>query len=141
MVIFINPLLTKCPWKRGITKFNFTGFQMKIDISKLSVTELDELISKAAKLRSELKPEHSAKAPQEVEAIGNPAWYTALTDVGSLFQIRHPGFGWLSFIIPPIERAQLLTFLLQQALLANNNSNNGAPALPATPATSGGTLH
>ena len=118
---------------------------MKIDITKLSATDLDELIDQASRLRMTLQPEHSFQAPQEIAAIDNPAWFTVLTDVGTLLQLRHPGFGWMSFIIPDQERAHLLALLLQQALLANSHGNKPvtttAPTTATPPSGGGGKLH
>jgi hypothetical protein len=108
-----------------------------MDISLLSATELDQLIAKAALRRAALEPAHSIAAPKQAEAIVNPQWFTCLVDPGTLLQIRHPGLGWLSFVIPPNERAQLLGILLNQALYRPTGPTANLP-----PSVSGGsTFH
>ena len=87
--------------------------------------------------RASLSPPHSTDAPKKAEAIVNPQWFTCLVDPGTLLQIRHPGMGWLSFVIPANERAQLLGILLNQALFRPTG-----PAASPPPSVSGGsTVH
>jgi hypothetical protein len=99
-----------------------------MDITALSATELDELIAKAAARRATLEPPHAPQAPKQAEAIVNPQWFTCLVDPGTLLQIRHPGLGWLAFVIPPNERAQLLGILLNQALYRPAGPTAAVPA-------------
>ncbi len=89
----------------------------QFDLSGLSAEELEEFIQRAAKLRAATEPYPRIDAPEAADAVVNPAWYTMLGEGGTLLQIRHPGIGWLSFVIPPAERAHLLSLLLQQALV------------------------
>ena len=108
-----------------------------IDLSQLSASDLDELIARAAVLRAGQTPPHSTEAPKQAEAILNPQWFTCLVEPGTLFQVRHPGLGWLSFVIPPNERAQLLGILLNQALFKPIG-----PSTSPSPSVSGGsTFH
>ncbi len=109
----------------------------QIDVSQLTAAELDELMTKAAERRASLDPPHSYQAPVEADAIIDPAWYTGLIEPGTLFQVRHPGFGWLSFVIPPNERAQLLCAFLNQALFTPQSNVANAPA----PVAGGSTVH
>jgi len=111
-----------------------------IDLSKLTVPELDALIAEAGARRSSLEPPLSNEAPKETQATVNPAWFTALIEPGTLFQIRHPGFGWLSFLIPANERAHLLSLLLNQALFV---PAPGSTKSEPPPSASGGssTIH
>lgn len=105
-----------------------------IDITGLSAAELDDLIAKAGARRATLQPAPPMEAPKQAEAIVNPQWFTCLVEPGTLWQVRHPGFGWLSFVIPPNERAQLLGILLNQALF-----KPVATATKPPPSVSGGT--
>lgn len=90
---------------------------MVIDISTLSAEDLDELIIAAARKRAMMAPAHPMKVPAgPIEALVNPVCKLSLNQDGSLLQIRHVGYGWLSFMIPPSERAQMLAQLLQHAL-------------------------
>jgi len=117
---------------------------MSIDISKLSVSELNQLITQAAERRANMHPAMPGERPQgEVEALVNPAWFVAPQPEGTLLQIGHRSFGWLAFIIPAPERALLLSLLLQQAILqTNQNSPTTQTATPTTaPSGGGGTLH
>lgn len=91
---------------------------MSVDLSAMSAAELDELIVQAAKRRAELEPPIAKQAPEPWTAQVNPAWSVSLVEQGSLLRVRHTGLGWICFVIPPAERAILLTALLQHALLA-----------------------
>ena len=100
----------------------------QIDVSQLFAAELDLLIAKAAVRRASLNPPHSNEVPKQAEAIVNPQWFTCLIEPGTLFQVRHPGLGWISFVIPPNERAQLLGLLLNQALFNPISPSSSPPA-------------
>ena len=100
----------------------------QIDVSLLSASELDDLIAKAAARRASLHPPHETEAPRQAEAIVSPQWFTCLVEPGTLFQVRHPGLGWLSFVIFPNERAQLLGLLLNQALFKPPSPSSSPPA-------------
>ncbi len=108
-----------------------------IDVTKLTPEELDQLLVKAAKHRASLQPPPPTEHPKPTDVVVNPGWYTALLDSGTLLQIRHPGFGWLSFMIPANERAHLLSLLLRQALFVPEQGMANAPP----PGSGGGTVH
>ena len=111
----------------------------QFDLSGLSAEELDEIVARAAKLRAETAPQLPLSAPEPGAMVVNPAWFTMLGDGGSVFQVRHPGHGWLAFLIPPAERAHLLTLLLQQALI--DRAPNSAGALAERSKGSSGRVH
>jgi hypothetical protein len=116
-----------------------------VDISKLSAAELDELIVRAAERRASLGQRPAERPVGQIQVIINPGWYTEQNEGGSLFQIFHPGFGWLNFVFPPADRNRLLGFLLMQALAPSANAAKADPAVAATPAApaagGGGKLH
>ena len=110
---------------------------MKPDISTLSATELDALIAEAARRRATMTPPVSAANPQgEIQAISDPKWFLTSVPGGTLLQLRDPGHGWLNYHIPATTRALLLTFLLQQALIAPGNA-----VAAAVSASGGNTVH
>jgi len=111
---------------------------MSIDVSTLSIPELDALIERASQRRAQLKPEVSQDWPKgEVQAIFDPRWAATNVDTGTLLQIRHPGHGWLNFVIAAQTRALLVGALMQHALLPQ--VKQGAPA--PTPSVGGSTVH
>lgn len=113
---------------------------MTIDISALSVTELDDLIARAAKRRATLTPHITDAQPQgELQATFDPKWYITGVNNGTLLQIKDPGHGWLNYIIAPASRAVMLSHMLQHALLPVAPASNTAP--PPAPSSGGGTLH
>ena len=113
---------------------------MTIDISKLSIPDLDQLIVRAAQRREELNSPMSDAQPQgELRAVLDPKWYVSIVDAGTLLQIRDPGHNWLNYIIPEAPRVVLLTHMLQHALLPKLENAN-AQILPA-PSGGGGRLH
>jgi hypothetical protein len=75
--------------------------------------------------------------PKKMEAAVDPRWYLSMADANTILQLRHPGYGWVGFLIPPASRAQLLSFLLQQALLPAPKPD----AAHAVVSTGGGTVH
>ena len=113
---------------------------MTIDISKLSIPELDQLIVRAAQRREELNSPMSDAQPQgELRAVLDPKWYVSMVDAGTLLQIRDPGHNWLNYILPAAPRVVLLTHMLQHALLPKLENAN-TQVLPA-PSGGGGRLH
>lgn len=115
-----------------------------MDITKLNADELDTLINAALKRRVELKAGAVEPRPTEkVEAVHNPAWHVTPAQVGTILQIHHPLYGWVGFIVPPAERATLLGFLLQQALIPIAAPTQDAAAITPLPSAGfgGGTLH
>lgn len=113
---------------------------MSIDISKLSVAELDQLIVRAAQRREELNsPMPDAQPQGELRAVLDPKWYVSMVDAGTLLQIRDPGHHWLNYVIPPAPRVVLLTHMLQHALMPKPENPN-VHVVPA-PSGGGGRLH
>ena len=108
-----------------------------IDITKLTVEELDDLVVRAAKHRASLQPAPPIDHPKPTDVVLNPGWYTGLVGSATLLQIRHPGLGWLSFLIPGNERAHLLSLLLRQALFVPEHGVATAPP----PGAGGGAAH
>ncbi len=113
---------------------------MTIDISTLSVSELDDLINRAAKRRATLMPHITDAQPQgEIQATLDPKWYITGVSNGTLLQIKDPGHGWLNYIIAPGSRAVMLSHMLQHALLPVAPASQ--PAAPAVPSSGGGMVH
>ena len=107
------------------------------DIRNMSTQELDDLLKLVALERTRREPVVTMEQPQTMEAALDPKWYVSLTDTNTFLQLRHPGYGWVGYVIPPASRAQLLSFLLQHALLPALKPS----ALPTEVSTGGGTLH
>jgi hypothetical protein len=120
---------------------------VNIDISNLSAAELDELIVQAAARRAALEPTQPSQPPQQAEAIVNPAWHTSPLPNGVLFMLRHPGLGWLGFVLPHEHRVHLTSLWLHQSLLfrpAEVTAELAAPVAAIAPdfGTGGsGTMH
>lgn len=89
-----------------------------IELSQLSAMELEALIDAAAFRRATMRPALPVEAPEACEPVLNPAWFTFPTESGSVLRFRHPGLGWIDYLIPAQERAHLLSLLLNQALQA-----------------------
>lgn len=105
---------------------------MGLDIDALTADELDQLIIAAAKRRVSLQVAQPDAPADVVTAIVNPKWIIKSQDSHTLLHVLHPGHGWLSFLIPPHERANFLTVLLHQALVLS------ASAAPQNVPNSGG---
>jgi hypothetical protein len=112
---------------------------MSIDISHLSAAELDDLIARAAARRATLEPAQPAQPPEKAEAIVNPAWHTSPLPNGVLFMLRHPGLGWLGFVLPHEHRVHLISLWLHQSLLFKPAEPAAAAATPIAIAPNFGT--
>lgn len=108
------------------------------DLEQMSGAELEALIAAAAKERTKREPAVAMQHPTTFEAIVDPRWAITLAHPNTILQVRHPGLGWLAFVIPPNERAHILAVLLHFAL-ATPAPQQQAP-LPV-PTTGGGTVH
>lgn len=114
------------------------------EIAALSTAELDTLIALAGKERTRRTEPHATQAPQHFDATFNPAWFVFLAGDNTVIQLRHAGFGWVSVMIPPAERAHLASLLVHHCLL----KGLAVPAVqpvqvtPApSPAGGGGSVH
>lgn len=115
------------------------------DIAALSTAELDSLIALAGKERTRRADPQPAQAPQHFDATFNPAWFVFLAGDNSVIQLRHAGFGWVSVMIPPAERAHLASLLLHHSLLKGLAQGAAPPPVPVAPVPSpaggGGSVH
>lgn len=71
----------------------------------LTARELDEQIERLARIRSQMQDQVPVEPPLVESVIFNPA-YAIRTDnmtKASLLRLRHGGFGWLNFELPPQE--------------------------------------
>lgn len=103
-----------------------------IELSQLSASELEALIDAAAFRRASMRPAPPVQAPEECDPVHNPAWFTFPTEKGSVLRFRHPGLGWIDYLIPAQERAHLLSLLLNQALQATSSGPlSDLAAMPA----------
>ena len=76
----------------------------------LTICDLDALIAKLGELRASKSPAVTLDYGhgKVVGAIVDPAYRTDPDPLGSIFGLRHPGFGWCWFLIPPNERENLI---------------------------------
>lgn len=86
------------------------------DPDKITAPELDELIAALVQHRALLEPAVAPAPPEKLPTILGPAWTLHGGPIGSLLQIRHPGHGWLAFVIPPGDRAHMVGYMLSQAV-------------------------
>ena len=108
------------------------------DVKQLSTEELDELRDAIALERVKRKPDVSMEQPKTMEAAVDPRWCLTLGEAGTFLQLRHPGYGWVGYLIPPQSRAHLVSFLLQHALMPAPKADTPPPPVVLT---GGGTVH
>ncbi|MCU6502224.1 hypothetical protein LPN04_30965 [Rugamonas sp. A1-17] len=105
------------------------------DIASLTAAQLDDLIAAAGKRRALLAPVVSTeRPPAPVDALIDPMWFIQGLELGTLFQFRHTGFGWISLVIPLSGRSVMLDSLQkqeatarEQAILAQQNASEAQP--------------
>jgi hypothetical protein len=105
----------------------------------MTTEELDQLLNAISLERAKRQPQVSMEQPRTMEAALDPRWYLSMADGNTVLQLRHPGFGWVGYVIPPTSRAQLVTFMLQHALLPV--AQPGTPGAATVVLGGGGTVH
>ena len=107
------------------------------NLDSLSTAELDALLLAISLERVKRNPPVSMDQPATMEAALDPKWFVSMAGSSTIMQFRHPGYGWVGYLIPPSSRATLAAVLLQHALLPP-----GKPDAPPTVVTTGGgTVH
>jgi len=107
------------------------------DVKQMSTEDLDALRDAIALERAKREPPIPMEQPKTMEAALDPRWYLSSVDSNSILQLRHPGHGWVGYVLPPASRTQLLSFLLQQALQPPVRPDAAQPVVSA----GGGTIH
>lgn len=107
------------------------------DLDSLSTAELDQLLLAISLERVKREPPVSMEQPPTVEAAVDPKWFVSTAGANTFMQFRHPGYGWVGYMIPPTSRATLVAVLMQHALLPPGKPD----APPAVVMTGGGTVH
>lgn len=86
---------------------------------KLDALEIDSMLSNLAEFRAQMADQHPKDFAlgQKVVAVFDPLWATELDALlgDSLLHFRHPGFGWLHFLISKHEAVKLAGILQVQA--------------------------
>lgn len=96
------------------------------DNVELSAGDLDGLIRRLARVRSEMSPEVAVELDEGtmLDARIDPLWRTKPVlhpgIAGELLILRHAGLGWLAFLLPPHEAVALGNYLTKDS---NNNSD------------------
>jgi hypothetical protein len=107
------------------------------DVKSMSTADLDALLLAISLERAKREPAVTMEQPQTMEAALDPKWFLSLNGENAFLQIRHPGFGWIGYVIPPASRAALASFLLHQSLMPAPRPD----APPPIASTGGGTVH
>ena len=80
---------------------------LSIGNESLSFTaqELDEQIARLARIRAQMAEKVPEKPPAVETGIFNPQYFIRTDNMtkAALLSIRHGGFGWLNFELPPQE--------------------------------------
>ena len=107
-----------------------------IDVKSLSTEDLDALLLAVSLERAKREPAVTMDQPGTMEAAADPKWFISLSGGNTFLQIRHPGYGWVGYLISPPSRAALASFLLQHALLPPAKTDAPTPVV-----SGGGALH
>lgn len=103
--------------------------------ARLRPREAEDLIAKLGHARAALNEEvvHDLDPGARLDfTVVNPAWCTS-TDrmagaAGLALALRHSGYGWLCFVLPPAEARALGRWLLEHA-----DDAGGEPVHPGSP--------
>lgn len=107
------------------------------DVKQMSTEDLESLLDAIALERAKREPQVTMEQPKTMEAALDPRWHVSLSDSNTILQIRHPGYGWVGYVIPPASRATFISALLQHALMPPSK----ADAPPPVVTMGGGTVH
>lgn len=71
----------------------------------LTEREMDEQIQRLARIRSQMNEQVPDEPPLIESVVFNPVYAIRIDNMtkGSLLRLRHGGFGWLNFELPPQE--------------------------------------
>lgn len=110
-------------WSRPEDGMTVTVSMLIDDEIKASVTydaaSLEDNIHMLAEARAGMSEQVTPdlEIGMRLEAIADPRWRTEAYPPagGSLLALRHPGLGWVSFLLPPQEARALGSSLVAQA--------------------------
>ena len=98
-------------------------------VMSFTADSLEGLLKSAMEVRAALSPPHAADFAfgQTVQAVDNPRVVSELdTRTGrSVLHIRHPGYGWLHFLLPKANAAKLAELLRNQVETPPQPPSNG----------------
>lgn len=101
----------------------------------LSADEIDDLLRGLAAARSTMRDQ----VPLTLEpsfiatAIADPAWRMSRSEYGPTLTLRHPGFGWQTYVLPPAECCHLAAWMLRTATDQPSPPAAAPDALKAAP--------
>jgi hypothetical protein len=86
----------------------------------LTADQLDNLIAKLSRVRSEMDPSVPLDLPIgiSIDPIRDPAWYAPpaeSTPGSAVLVLRHPGFGWIAFGMPKQTAFEMGYYLAAQS--------------------------
>lgn len=84
---------------------------------ELGATEVSETVERLAAIRAGMLPEvdRELKPGQRLPAVADPIWRAVVDSGRIMLAVRHPGFGWLAFELPPGSAGGLGRFLTQSS--------------------------
>jgi hypothetical protein len=99
---------------------------------ELDAASLDTMLQGLAGLRAAMAEQipHDFALGQKVHAVPDPQWLTEpeLMHGDTLFHVRHPAFGWLSFLFPKPEARSISQLFAKQA--EQQDSGDRSPHKP-----------
>lgn len=85
----------------------------------LQAETIEKLIATLASMREAMHPPVPMDPPigAQVQVQVDPRFWTELNHMvsASTLMLRHPGLGWLAFVLPPASAEQLTEYLRHQA--------------------------
>jgi hypothetical protein len=88
-------------------------------VPPINAAQLMALVGNLSGLRERMKPEVTMDPPrrQQMHALLDPRWYSELDPLtgNTILAIRNPSLGWMAFVFPPHEVANLVALWTKQS--------------------------
>lgn len=91
---------------------------VSIQAARLTAAGVDETLRELAKLRAQMQPpvphRLDLQSGDNLLVLTDPALVVGQSAHGVALSVRHTGFGWCTFVLPPGKAAQLQRFIAKR---------------------------
>lgn len=82
-------------------------------VFEMEAAEVDDFIANLALMREGMSEPVTPRLEPvaRLRVIPDPAWKVTASEHGPVLSLRHPGLGWLGFVVPPHEATHMAAWL------------------------------